>query len=109
MTALVTTRVKMDGANEAHPADPPNATLQITLSSVPAFSTARPPQPAALPERRRQRDEEPDDQQRQRDPGGDAALGQELSLPREVTLYARAGVLGRREPEQAGREDQQGY
>jgi hypothetical protein len=42
MTASVTTRVKTDGTNEAHPAAPPNATLQITLSSVPAFSTAKP-------------------------------------------------------------------
>ena len=38
----MTTRVKTDGTNEAHPAAPPNATLQITLSSVPALITARP-------------------------------------------------------------------
>src|ERR687894_2823384 len=42
MAASVTARVNRDGSNEAQPAAPPNPTLQITLSSVPAFSTARP-------------------------------------------------------------------
>ena len=42
MTASVTARVNSDGTNEAQPAAPPNATLQITLSSEPALITARP-------------------------------------------------------------------
>jgi len=42
MAASVTARVNMDGTNEAQPVAPPNATLQITLSNVPAFSTTRP-------------------------------------------------------------------
>src|SRR5215216_3964152 len=42
MAASVTARVNRDGANEAQPAAPPKATLQMTLSSVPALITARP-------------------------------------------------------------------
>ena len=38
----MTARVNSYGTNEAQPVAPPKATLQITLSSVPALITARP-------------------------------------------------------------------
>ena len=38
----MTARVNNEGANEAQPVAPPKATLQTTLSSVPALITARP-------------------------------------------------------------------
>jgi hypothetical protein len=42
MAASVTARVKIDGASDAQPVAPPNATLHITFSSVPALITTRP-------------------------------------------------------------------
>src|SRR5687768_15441130 len=42
MATSVLASVTTDGTSDAHPASPPNVTLQITLSSVPAFSTTRP-------------------------------------------------------------------
>jgi hypothetical protein len=67
------------------------------------------PQPATPPERRSQRNEETDRQQHQGDPDRDIAIRQELAFPRQVPFHTRARIFRCRDPEQAGRENEQSH